>query len=556
MTYLTEHLSFCKRNLKKRRALSIILLSLAILSAFLLAPMNLRVAEAQEEPEATGPKANQVLSSEDGRVTINFHPELQRETGPYPVLRVQGQPISQDFIDNFLELYMSDLTLYPAKLITMQEELANVEDRIKELEERQKMEDESGGHEGYLAELRRLQASGLEGVEIWDPNNREDTARYDSYLDYAHKLQQEDPDHFTLAAEGKGGYSLLKVNQPKGFNYFSLTYQKTSYPVNNFCYRLDTLGITLFPYGHELSREEAEKISSLAQGDIAHYYLSNYLLPSGVESAEDFSELAQRIEESPDREFDATLTSAVPQWSREEALQKANDLVKALGLEHLQLAYQDAAMAATYRSLPSQAHDQITGKLFYDVRYLTPVWRFIYYPSVANHTFAYNIYGIADMPFLLDEDASMDKIMAPWNFESLVFSLGADGLVTLSYNSPMEVTEEISSEAQLLPEDEILSLAETMLVRREEEQMASVSSPQSKIELNVEYAKLTPYRILDQDDPLQGTIVPVWNFYGSKSLVYEGADDKLLFLHEQNPHNSFLTLNAIDGTVIDLTQGK
>lgn len=67
---------------------------------------------------------------------------------------------------------MSDLTLYPAKLITMQEELANVEERIEELEERQKMEDESGGHEGYLAELRKLQASGLEGVEIWDPNNR------------------------------------------------------------------------------------------------------------------------------------------------------------------------------------------------------------------------------------------------------------------------------------------------------------------------------------------------------------------------------------------------
>ena len=556
MTYLTEYLNACKLNFKKLRVLTRVMLSLTFLITLLLAPLNLFVAEAEEEPAPTGPKANQVLTSEDGRVTINFHPELQRESGPYPVLRVQVRPISQDFMDNFLKLYMSDLTLYPAKLITMQEELAHADERIAELEERQKTEEVPGAHEPYIAYLKQLQTDGLENIKIWEPNPSESEERLDSCLDFVHSLQSEDPECFALIGEEGDSYSLLTLEQPEDFNYFSFNYQKTSYPVDQSIYTIEPIRFSLYPQGHVLSQEEAEKISSLVDGEISRFYLDDSFLPSGIENGEDFNKAIEQIADLDDQHFTNVITSSAPEWSREEALQVADDLVKSLGLEHLQLTYQEAAMATCFGSSSENSNDEAMGKKDDISCYLTPVWKFIYYPSYANHTFAYNIYSIPDKPFMLDEQVSFEKLLAPWNFESLEFALGMDGLISLSYRSPMEVKEEISPDAQLLSEDEILSLAETMLVRKEEDIMAQTRAPQDQVELNIEYATLTPYRILDQDDPLQGTIVPVWNFYGSKSLVYQVADNNFIFQHSKNPYDSFLTLNALDGTVIDLTKGK
>jgi hypothetical protein len=56
---------------------------------------------------------------------------------------------------------------------------------------------------------------------------------------------------------------------------------------------------------------------------------------------------------------------------------------------------------------------------------------------------------------------------------------------------------------------------------------------------------------MERDSYTTGLLVPVWNFYGTFSFPDE-QDAREVSHYEENP---VLTINAIDGSVIDLGKG-
>ncbi len=125
-------------------------------------------------------------------------------------------------------------------------------------------------------------------------------------------------------------------------------------------------------------------------------------------------------------------------------------------------------------------------------------------------------------------------------------------MVAFDYNSPMEVSEVLDESPELLPTEEILDLARQMLPAKLETWIADADAS----EVHIQQMELTYWRIIDKNNPESATVIPVWYFYGAMNSRYCNSDgEKFLKLEEgQNVSQSILTLNAIEGTVVDLAR--
>ena len=67
----------------------------------------------------------------------------------------------------------------------------------------------------------------------------------------------------------------------------------------------------------------------------------------------------------------------------------------------------------------------------------------------------------------------------------------------------------------------------------------------------IEKVTLTLRRIMEQNNAENGFFVPVWDFYGTTQTTYKNEPPSEFFSNNR----PLLTINAIDGTVIDLNRG-
>ena len=71
------------------------------------------------------------------------------------------------------------------------------------------------------------------------------------------------------------------------------------------------------------------------------------------------------------------------------------------------------------------------------------------------------------------------------------------------------------------------------------------------VTIDVTHASLSLQRIMERDSYTTGLLVPVWNFYGT--ITYEQTDGEPLDL--QSGHTPLISINAIDGSVVDVDKG-
>ena len=71
------------------------------------------------------------------------------------------------------------------------------------------------------------------------------------------------------------------------------------------------------------------------------------------------------------------------------------------------------------------------------------------------------------------------------------------------------------------------------------------------IAIAIDRVELSLQRIAEQDNFSAGLLVPVWNFYGTCSETAGGRHDR----YTNTNRGSFLSINAVDGSVIDLNKG-
>ena len=160
---------------------------------------------------------------------------------------------------------------------------------------------------------------------------------------------------------------------------------------------------------------------------------------------------------------------------------------------------------------------------------------------------------------------SGNEYSEPWPYESIVIMVDDEGVSVMHWQSPLsQVTSKITNDAPLLEFEKIKKITEQQieidnLQYKWAEKMSSGAEIKS-VELQIDKIVLGYMRIKSAE--LSGTynLVPVWDFFGHEKVCVDVNGSEYNFVSSDrdnfgNYKHSYLTINAIDGTIIDRNIG-
>lgn len=242
----------------------------------------------------------------------------------------------------------------------------------------------------------------------------------------------------------------------------------------------------------------------------------------------------------------------LPDVSKEESIARGNALMQALGLQNFVLT--DAQQWSV--ELPGD----------------NGIWRLYYAPTVNGFPIAgarqditqthdgtvYQDYQYWD--YACKDSENPDTVS--WDLENILLDVGKNGVLRFAWTSPSTQPVVRQAESTLLPFEEIASIADTMLpeviVGPKETpltQLDQYNGFETRMDVDITKVSLSLMRIRDKGS-LQGTIVPVWDFWGTSD--WYDAEPNAYGYQEKGMNYEFqpmLTLNAVDGTVVDRQLG-
>ena len=127
--------------------------------------------------------------------------------------------------------------------------------------------------------------------------------------------------------------------------------------------------------------------------------------------------------------------------------------------------------------------------------------------------------------------------------EDLFVAVGDEGILGFEWSNVAEVTAKRSKSVELLPFDDVLERAKNNVFYK------IYAEDDIAVDMTINQIKLSLMRIGKRDDNGTFLIVPVWDFIGDMRRTFPEGDEWL------DNGLSFLTLNAIDGSVIDREKG-
>lgn len=177
--------------------------------------------------------------------------------------------------------------------------------------------------------------------------------------------------------------------------------------------------------------------------------------------------------------------------------------------------------------------------------------------QLANGKWAYSLQyqrTIDGIPVTLtkhDGNSSKDEddYSEPWPYERVEVIVDETGVVYFHYMSPYIIQETVTENATLRDFPEITSVFEKMFPIT----YGYLDEAGTDYSLQVEMTevRLGLMRVTEQNSRDSGLLIPVWDFFGEVTIVpYEGEPYNL-----SGGLDSLLTLNAIDGAIIDRSLG-
>ena len=139
-----------------------------------------------------------------------------------------------------------------------------------------------------------------------------------------------------------------------------------------------------------------------------------------------------------------------------------------------------------------------------------------------------------------------------WTYETLSMTFHDDDLYSFEYGGPLVLGKTLVEDAHLLPFDAVMERFDQMVRVKYEGMMADPGWGDIRsMEVQVDRIELSLERVIQPDNIDGGLLVPVWSFFGSILCTRPGDS----FNHAYDPTVPFLTLNAVDGTLIDPRKG-
>lgn len=149
-----------------------------------------------------------------------------------------------------------------------------------------------------------------------------------------------------------------------------------------------------------------------------------------------------------------------------------------------------------------------------------------------------------------------------WKLESIYLDVSKEGILSFHWMAPSTQPMVQQEQSTLLPFEEIAAIADTMLPEviqgpdgRVLVEVDQYNGFDTRMDVDITKVSLSLMRIRDKGF-LQGTIVPVWDFWGTSD--WYDAEPNAYGYQEKGMNYEYqpmLTLNAVDGTVVDRQLG-
>lgn len=242
----------------------------------------------------------------------------------------------------------------------------------------------------------------------------------------------------------------------------------------------------------------------------------------------------------------------LPDASKEESIARGNALMQELGFDNFVLV--DAQQWSV--ELPGD----------------NGIWRLYYAPTVNGFPIAgarqditqthdgtvYQDYQYWD--YACKDSENPDTVS--WYLENILLDVGKNGVLRFAWTAPSTKPVVRQAESTLLPFEEIAAIADTMLpeviVGPKETPLTKLDQYNgfdTRMDVDITKVSLSLMRIRDKGS-LQGTIVPVWDFWGTSDW-YDAEPNDYGYQEKgmRYEYQPMLTLNAVDGTVVDRQLG-
>lgn len=140
-----------------------------------------------------------------------------------------------------------------------------------------------------------------------------------------------------------------------------------------------------------------------------------------------------------------------------------------------------------------------------------------------------------------------EEARAQWPYERIHVYVDDQGVFAFLFYGKSRVAEIINPQATLLPFSEIQSVFEKQFFIHCGDYVESrVGEGERTYEITE--IRLGLQRVFEKDHLLDGLLVPTWSFFGTYT-------DENGFVYGLDGHDAWFSINAIDGTVIDLYMG-
>ncbi len=420
------------------------------------------------------------------------------ETDSIPVVRVTPKAFGQDTVDALVGALFGDGQLYDTESLAVltKDDIAALLTSFKQTKaalEAQGMKPETNGGESEPppSEAGGSEAAARSGNQLDEINQT--IGLYEKLL--AEAPEQKDAVEVTGAMQTEDGVAYVHLGQP--------------------C--------------------ETGGIASLFVVNSEHSQYAQYLRRGDYDSAAGMYFTPKEWEQSGmDRGRAVAATLEYPSITREQAQEIADNLLTRIGVDYLQCTVVEQVIGGSSSEYAGSGTP--TGNTI-------KAYRLQYVRTVGGIPVTY-----ANVDSAWDDTAA-DNIWI-WTYERMTLIINDSGIVEMVWDSPYTMGDTVIEDAALLPYAKVQDVFEKMIL------INSVDESQTRAELNIGAVCLGYARITEQNSLMQGLLIPAWDFFGNKTVYFKDAEGNTQSYTSWNETGqSMLTINAIDGSVIDRTKG-
>jgi hypothetical protein len=228
-------------------------------------------------------------------------------------------------------------------------------------------------------------------------------------------------------------------------------------------------------------------------------------------------------------QLNMNFTNMEPKISAEAAQAQADGLVKDLGLSYMECGFAELGINLEGSGLKEDGSpDFSTAKTAYIFQYTRKV-------NGVPITYTWG-----------DDGGSVEteeNYAKPWPYESVAVIIDDTGIIEFQWVSPYTGPDIVTQDTKLMMFPEIRQIFEKMIVVKN-----SWGDNAATVQMDINTVRLGLMRVTNREERNSGILIPVWDFFGT--TTYKNEKEQWI-----NPCVSLLTINAVDGTIIDRSKG-